>query len=710
MTGTGEKTEGGGPAAAGPPLSWLLQQKISVPDRTEGYFHRAGLVELTLPTLRCVTVLMAPGGFGKTTLLAECCRRLVGDGVPTAWVSLDEQDGPGVLDSYIAFACQSAGLDVAAVPEPDEAGGGPESRAGFVLRAIAARGSPFVLAFDELDRLGNPASVALLDFLLQRRPDNLHLALACRHLPVGLNIAGAVLEGRAVILTTDQLQFSRTEVAEFFGRSLSGRELDRLIAESAGWPFALRIARNGIQGGIGSDPRAVQNLVENWVESRLFAGIGRDDRDFLLDIGLFDWIDATLLDNVLERNDSLRRLDTMSVLVGLLEPVAGGVAETWRLHPLVRQHCARRRFRETPQRYRSIHRRLAGALVRRGETVTGMRHAVEAGEPDLAGRILEDAGGVRLWIQQGVVPLLAADRMLTEEIVAERPRLALVRCVALVLSGQPQAARERYRTIVAPRPARTAGSGGLDVTFAVEDCVVRGSIAIYGGEHVGSAFAQGLLRDLEQLAASPDMDALMRGYLDYGVCVFRNLAAQFDSALDRAARARQSLSQSSYMTMFIDIQVGQIAMAQGRVEDAREHYRRAQAGCGTELRARRRAGSNRQGPPARASAGMPSARGRAEELRSVPARAGEGRFAVPGLFCRQRGGHRPEACEGRCHGRARGGGHDAGIRARRRAAGAGPAFVGAADLRAYLRGPGGGGRNGPGVWRSCRKRRRAAST
>ena len=576
MTGTGENTGGSAPAAVEQLLPWLLLQKISVPKRAAGYFHRGELVDLTLPTRRSVTVLTAPGGFGKTTLLAECCRLLAKDGVPTAWISLDEQDEPEVLDSCIAFACQNAGLDIAAGPEPGEPGGSPESRAGFVLQAIAAFGRPFVLAFDELERLGNPASVALLDFLLQRAPANLHLALACRHLPVGLNIAGAVLEGRAAILTTDQLQFSRTEVAEFFNRRLSGSELDTLLGESAGWPFALRIARNGVQGGIRSNPRTVQNLVENWVESRLFAGIGRDDRDFLLDIGLFDWIDVALLDAVLERNDSLHRLDTMPVLVGLLEPVGGGAAESWRLHPLVRQHCTRRRFSETPQRYRSIHRRLAGALVRRGETVAGMRHAVEAGEPGLAGRILEDAGAVRLWILQGLIQLRAADRMLTEEIVAERPRLALVRCVALVLSGQLEAARERYRTMVGTPHARTAGSDEHDVAFAVEDCIARGCIALYGGEQIGSAWAQGLLRDLERLTASPNIDILTRGYLDYGLCMFHSLAAEFDSALDRAARARQCLSRSSYMTMFVDIQIGQIAMAQGQVEDAREHYCRAQ--------------------------------------------------------------------------------------------------------------------------------------
>ena len=613
----GENTEGGGPDAAEEALPWLLRQKISVPERAAGYFHRAALVELALPTQRCVTVLMAPGGFGKTTLLAECCRRLAGDGVPTAWVSLDEQDEPGVLDSCIAFACQGAGLDIADGPEPDEAGRGPESRAGFVLQAIAALGRPFVLAFDELERLANPASVALLDFLLQRAPDNLHLAFACRHLPVGLNVAGAVLEGRAAVLTTDQLQFCRTEVAEFFERRLSGSELDRLVAESAGWPFALRIARNGIQGGIGSNPRAVRNLVENWVESRLFEGIGRDDREFLLDIGLFDWIDAVLLDEVLERNDSFRRLDTMPVLVGLLEPVGGGAAESWRLHPLVREHCARRRFREAPQRYRSIHRQLAAALVRRGETVAGMRHAVEAGEPGLAGRILEDAGGARMWIRHGSVQLQAADRLLSEEIVAERPRLALVRCLSLVLSGQLEAARERYRTMAAAPRAGTDDGDGPSVAFAVEDCIVRGGIVIYSGETIGSGWTQALLGDLERLTASPDIDTLMRGYLESALCAFHHLTAEFDSALDRAARARQFLSRSPYMTMLIDIQVGQIAMAQGRVEDAGEHYRRAR-------RVATKSFALDDGPAAFARVHLHELAlechrlGAAEELRSVP--------------------------------------------------------------------------------------------
>ena len=121
----------------------------------------------------------------------------------------------------------------------------------------------------------------------------------------------------------------------------------------------------------------------------------------------------------------------------------------------------------------------------------------------------------------------------------------------------------------------TENGDGPSVAFAVEDCIVRGGIVIYSGETIGSGWTQALLGDLERLTASPDIDTLMRGYLESALCAFRHLTAEFDSALDRAARARQCLSRSPYMTMLIDIQVGQIAMAQGRVEDAGEHYRRA---------------------------------------------------------------------------------------------------------------------------------------
>ena len=98
---------------------WLLKERVTVPERVAGYFDRPKLMKRMQPTGRRVTVLKAPGGFGKTTLLAECCRSLEQDGVLCAWLTLDVQDAPHVLDAYLAFAFQNAGLDVLDVLDPE---------------------------------------------------------------------------------------------------------------------------------------------------------------------------------------------------------------------------------------------------------------------------------------------------------------------------------------------------------------------------------------------------------------------------------------------------------------------------------------------------------------------------------------------------------------------------------------------------------------
>ena len=565
----------GGEAAADPGLFWLLHEKMAVPERVADHLERSALVDRALPTRRRLTVLKAPGGFGKTTLLGECCRRLREEGVHTAWVSLDEQDEPAVVDTYVAVACMSAGLKMPDAPDPNDGRGEPESRIEHVLRAIQALGGPFVLVFDEVERLKNPASVALLDFLLRRGPVNLHLAFVCRELPAGLNVAGAVIDDRAEILTADDLRFSNSEAAAFFDEGLSKRELARVMAESVGWPFALRIARNRMAQGAGEDARTERDLIENWVDSRLFEGLEADEREFLLDLGLFDTVDASLIDEVLERSDCARRIDAMPVLVGLLAPIHGGAAARWQLHPLVRDHCVRQRYRRTPERYRSIHRRIACALARRDETASGMRHAIEAGDTAFAGDILERAGGAFVWFQQGTVPFQAAARWLSDEVVAGRPRLALARCLDLILSGNMKAARERYRALDATLRAGIAAGGDAGLALEMDQCIVRGCITLYSGEGIGSQWTQTLVADLARHATSPQFDPLVGGNIEYGLCLWHHLTAEFEEALERAERARQCFGKSRYMSLYVDIQVGQNAMALGRVDEAEAHYRRA---------------------------------------------------------------------------------------------------------------------------------------
>ena len=556
-------------------VPWLLHEKIAIPDRPPGYVHRAELVARTTPTSHRLTVLRASGGFGKTTVLAECCRRLRRDGVATAWLCLDERDEPAVLDAYIAFACQGAGLNLGNVADAHDAPVGPGSRIGLVVREIQSFGGHFVIAFDELERLSNPGSVSLLAFLVRHGPPNLHLAFACREIPDGLDVAGAIMVGRAKAIETEDLRFSRADVARFFDFRLSRRALGEEMSRSAGWPLALRVSRNSAAGARDTHAQGgtAAAFVGNWIESRLFAGLRPDERNFVQDLSLFGSIDAELLREVLQRGDSVRRLKSLAVLVGLLESVGDGPMESWRLHPLVREHCAERLLRDDPERFRDLHRRIANARAGRGETALAMRHAVEGNDPFLAGAIAERAGGVRIWTSQGLAQLQEANRLLSQNVVSASIRLKFLRCTALALSGRHQEAQEVYRD-----GARQVPHGDADPSRFenfVDDCIARYGMALYGGGSLGSDWLQTLPADITRVLESARLAPATRGLLEYGASVVHFLKAEFDVALDRLTTARDSPSGTPYISLYGELLHGQIDFVEGRADDARSHYLRA---------------------------------------------------------------------------------------------------------------------------------------
>ena len=542
---------------------WLSPQKITIPDRVPGYVHRAELVSRAMPDQRRLTVLQAAAGFGKTTLLAECARRLRGQGVAVAYVSLDEHETPASLDASLAFACDSAGTTVE-MPDTGETPIAGAPRLAAVARSIQSHGRPFCIAVDGLELLAQPAAIATLEFLLHRGPPNLHLALAGREMPNGLNMGSALLEGRAEIIGTEELRFSRPETARFFGLRLSRRALSREIDRTAGWPFALRLGVAGV-GDRREWRSGAADVAGNWIESRLFAQLAARDRELVLDLGLFAWFDERLLDEVLGPASRMS-LRAMPALEGLLERTTAGTSERWQLHALVRDHCAARRLREDPGRFALVHRRIARALADRGETVAAMRHAARGSDPVLAGDILLRAGGVRLWLRQGVAQYEDAARLLTTEAVAGSARLKLVRCAALVLSGRPAEAQDVHAE------ASRSGPAGEDLEYAADDCIVRAAMAIYGGDPAGSVRLREALSDSARIARSPRLDAATRGYFEYGRCVLHFLRGEFDPALERLARARELAPGNPYIAFYGGVLRGQIDFLGGRVEDAESSY------------------------------------------------------------------------------------------------------------------------------------------
>ena len=577
--------------------SWLARQKVTVPDPPAGHFARPELMSRILPTQGAVTVLRAPAGFGKTTLLADYCRSLNSESIPTAWLSVEEHDGPETLHTCLAHAFGQAGVPVDRGLADDGAAESPVQRSRQLVSAIASHATPCVLALDQLERMTDAHCVGIVNSLLEYRPPNLRLAFACREFPTGLDVAPSVLEGQALVLTANELRFSRAEIARFLGDSLTQRELDALHAESAGWPVAVRVDWHERRSGTATAGSSSRSYGLHWLESRMWRAMPSADRDLVLDAAIIDPLDPELLDEALDGSDLWQRLQGLPALDGLLVPVPDNAGGAPQLHPLLREHCEERRRRETPDRFRRIHRRLAQALARRGAIVDAMRHATAAEDPDLVATILEQAGGVHVWSRDGVVPLAGADRFLTPTLLEKNPRLALAHCGLLITAGRLDEAGRMYADVA----ARTGNFRQSDPQpdareLALDALHVRGLGALYGAAEMRSQEFQEVIRGYRKIVdapaegtshgpmETPEIDPVIRGACEYGLLLYHSMRAEFSAARDRAARSWTALGGDwSYISVFVHYQRGVIAMAEGRVSAAAAWYARGRHSADTRF-------------------------------------------------------------------------------------------------------------------------------
>ena len=343
---------------------------------------------------------------------------------------------------------------------------------------------------------------------------------------------------------------------------------------SAGWPIALRIHQNEKPADLTGSEKVVRDVVENWVESRLWRSFSEQERELVLDAGLFDWVNAELLDEALGTRDALRRLRQIRSLDGLLLPVRRTGSEVWQLHSLIRDHCEGWRRRNTNERYQMVHRRAARALSRRHRTLEAMRHAAQVDDMDLLATVVLDAGGVRLMLRESMDRVVAADRLLSFEAISRHPRLAMVRCVALAVTGRLAEAR-RMLASAPHRFPETQSADDLDLFL--DACLAQALVFFVGCESALTGETESMIEGVRSLMDTPSIDPEIRWAWEFSRCVQLGLQASFDEAMDHGHRLRRLLgSGREGLTAAVDTQFGLIAMAQGRVEEAFSWYRRCE--------------------------------------------------------------------------------------------------------------------------------------
>ena len=271
---TGRSGNGVGEAAA---RAVLLATKLHVPAIGAQLVHRAALLDALSAGRRCkLTLLSAPAGWGKTTLLAQWALG-AGEDQRFGWLSLDPSDNDPVwFWMYVVAALQkiSPGVGIRAA-ELLAMGADPvQVVLPTLLNDLDTIASPMVLILDDYHLVVSRAVHEQIAFFISRIPANLHLVLATRSDPM-LPLARLRASGELAEMRTDDLRFGASEadhlLNDVLGLDLAHADIELLHRRTEGWAAGLYLAALSLAGR--ADTSAF---------IRTFAGDNRHIVDYLM--------------------------------------------------------------------------------------------------------------------------------------------------------------------------------------------------------------------------------------------------------------------------------------------------------------------------------------------------------------------------------------------------------------------------------------------
>jgi LuxR family maltose regulon positive regulatory protein len=397
------------------------------------------------PGLR-LTILSAPAGFGKTTLLNEWTRSRAADGCAVAWLSLDEGDNDPVrFVSYLVAALRRVdgeefGEDILAAlrsPEPPRM----EAVLGDLINELADLAGEVAVVLDDYHAIDSENVHWIVSFLLERLPERVHLVISGRVDPP-LPLARLRARGQMAELHAADMRFTPEEAADFLndvmGLGLSADEVSALERVTEGWVAALQLAalsmrdREDVSGFIRSFSGSHRDVFDFLAEEVLER---QDERaqSFLLETSILDSLTGSLCDAITGCKDGQRtlgRLERENLLVVPLDDER----RWYRYHHLFADFLRGRLGREYPGRLATLHLRASRWYEENALVAEAIGHALAAGDHERAARLME-RGIDQTWYRGEVVTLLGWLGKLPEEAMRGRPLLLIWYAAALMLSG-----------------------------------------------------------------------------------------------------------------------------------------------------------------------------------------------------------------------------------------------------------------------------------
>jgi LuxR family transcriptional regulator, maltose regulon positive regulatory protein len=439
---------------AGGPVFDLLASKLRRPAVRPGAVRRLALIEqLRRGKPYPIVSVVAPPGYGKTTLLSQWAER---NGQAFAWVSVDEGDNdPKVLLTYVAEALDAVEpidgrvFDALASPVSSV----PGSVVPRLGSAFSSMRSPVVLLLDDVHALHNSECRAALSVLADHVPAGSQLALAGRAEPP-LRVARLRTEGRILEIGAGDLSLTCDEASSLLRNAevaLGEDEMAELHRRTEGWPAGLYLAALYLREGgtlagaavsFGGDDR----LVSEYMESEFLSRISRRQRVFLTRTAVLERMSGPLCEAVLELPGSAVTLAELARSNMLLVPLDRR-AEWYRYHHLFRDMLLAELHRLEPGLIKVLQRRAAGWCARNELPEEALEYSMAAGDADVAAGLVEKL--VVPTHRQGRVPTVQRWLRWLEDQggIEGHPMVAVLAALFCALTGRPVEA-ERWADVV----------------------------------------------------------------------------------------------------------------------------------------------------------------------------------------------------------------------------------------------------------------------
>ncbi|MFO1251397.1 MAG: LuxR C-terminal-related transcriptional regulator [Inhella sp.] len=430
-----------------------------------------------------LSLLVAPGGFGKSSLLLQA---LAGLQLRCAWLACEEADTLGRWASSLVAALEPFDLPWRQSPEALiaqlEAPEGPRALRDALVNALAAsEGAQGLIVLDDAHHLQDPRLLEFLAGLLERLPGSWGLAWLGRSEPPW-SLARWRAAGELLELRQDRLRFSLAEIEQLCQAAGQG-QAEQLLARTEGWPVGVSLALGvhaGVQGGAG--PLRSERHVLDYLRHEVLDALPPPLREFLVQCSVLPELSALRCAAVSGQADAERFLDEIERR-GLFFQEVESSERTLRLHDLFRDALALERRRLSPEQQRALWQRAAA-----GESDPQRRfhYLLQAEDPEAAIQALSAAAptlitaGLNDAVQRmvGQVPAAAA---------AESPELALLQGLIAWERLEVPRMLEQMRRAVALYAAR-GDADGHELACAYAGLALNGLSPI-GAPQLDPAFA-----------------------------------------------------------------------------------------------------------------------------------------------------------------------------------------------------------------------------